>query len=90
MTDNSAEEAPIDVKIYSPNRLMRRRIAGSPCASCGLRMWMTEILAVQQEGFPPDFAHPACVEMNLEAEPVREGEIQPNSTPEQRITDEET
>ena len=67
MTDDTkAEKSPNQVTIYSPNRIARRRIAGSPCGFCGLRMHMTEIVAVQQPGFPPDYTHPSCLEMNLE------------------------
>lgn len=55
-----------EVTVWTPNRLARRRIAGAPCGICGLRMFMSEIIAITQEGEGTDFTHPQCLAMNLE------------------------
>lgn len=78
------------VKIYTPNRLLRRRIAGFPCSFCGNAMHFRDITALQQEGQQADYAHPRCLGQAIQPGTVEKGGREPSSTEsKESVTDEE-
>lgn len=76
------EDENRQVIVYTPNRLMRRKVAGSPCVVCGNALHMREIAATRlEDSIYSDYMHPRCLKFIVE-EPNPQEEREDDSSAE--------